>query len=42
MPSCAASGTTTNGLAFGSAIPGNAAKTEEFSPVDGTQTVDDA
>ena len=29
-------------LAFGSAIPGNTAKTEEFSPVDGTQTVDDA
>ena len=35
-------GTQTAALAFGSQIPGNTAKTEEWNPVDGTQTVDDA
>ena len=38
----AAAGTTSAALLFGSQIPGNATKTEEWNPVDGTQTVDDA
>ena len=38
----AASGTQTSALLFGSQIPGNTTKTEEWNPVDGTQTVDDA
>ena len=38
----AGSGTQTAALLFGSQIPGNTAKTEEWNPVDGTQTVDDA
>ena len=38
----AGAGTQTSALLFGSQIPGNTAKTEEWSPVDGTQTVDDA
>ena len=42
MNQCAGSGTQTNALAFGSQIPGNADKAEEWNPVDGTQTVDDA
>ena len=42
MNQSSASGTQTSALMFGSQIPGNAAKTEEWSPVDGTQTVDDA
>lgn len=42
MNQCAGSGTQTSALAFGSQIPGNATKTEEWNPVDNTQTVDDA
>ena len=38
----AGSGTQTAALLFGSQIPGNTTKTEEWNPVDGTQTVDDA